>query len=78
MISKIQIPDVFEGLLEPHPIKAFYGGRGGGKSTSFALALLVIGMKEKKRILCTIKGFKKIIAIIKESEIEDRLILEIL
>tara|TARA_R110000744_G_scaffold54678_3_gene115998 strand:+ start:2146 stop:3345 length:1200 start_codon:yes stop_codon:yes gene_type:complete len=53
MISKIQIPDVFEGLLEPHPIKAFYGGRGGGKSTSFALALLVIGMKEKKRILCT-------------------------
>ena len=53
MISKIKIPDVFEGLLEPHSIKAFYGGRGGGKSTSFALALLAIGMKEKKRILCT-------------------------
>ncbi len=53
MISKIQIPDVFEGLLEPHSVKAFYGGRGGGKSTSFALALLVIGLKEKKRILCT-------------------------
>ena len=53
MISQIKIPDVFEGLVEPHPIKAFYGGRGGGKSTSFALALLAIGIKEKKRILCT-------------------------
>lgn len=31
----------------------FYGGRGAGKSWSFAFALLIIGAKQKTRILCT-------------------------
>lgn len=31
----------------------FYGGRGGGKSWSFALAILIIGMMRPTRVLCT-------------------------
>ena len=53
MIQTIQIPTAFEALLKPAPIKCYYGGRGGGKSTAFALSLLVLGMQTQKRILCT-------------------------
>lgn len=53
MIQTIQIPTAYEALLKPAPIKCYYGGRGGGKSTAFALSLLVLGMQTKKRILCT-------------------------
>ncbi len=53
MIQTIQIPTAYEALLKPAPIKCYYGGRGGGKSTAFALSLLVLGMQTQKRILCT-------------------------
>jgi phage terminase large subunit len=49
----IQIPTAFQPLFQPARYKAFLGGRGGGKSWGFSLALLVMGAQQKKRILCT-------------------------
>ena len=46
------IPEAFAGLFEPHRYKVFYGGRGGGKSRSFARALLIIGAQRPVRVLC--------------------------
>ena len=47
-----QIPEAFEGLLEPHRYKVFYGGRGGAKSQTFAIVLLLMGMQRPIRVLC--------------------------
>ena len=49
----VQIPTAFQPLFKPHRYKVYYGGRGGGKSWGFALALLVMGAQKKTRILCT-------------------------
>lgn len=49
----IQIPSKFKPLFKPTRYKVFYGGRYGLKSWNFARALLILGAKEKKRILCT-------------------------
>lgn len=50
---KIQIPDAFQCLFEPHRYKVFYGGRGGAKSHNIARYLLVEGCKKPMRFLCT-------------------------
>ena len=47
-----EIPEAFEGLLEPHRYKVFYGGRGGAKSQTFAIVLLLLGMQKPIRVLC--------------------------
>jgi len=47
-----QIPVAFKGLFEPHRFKVYYGGRGGGKSRSFATALLIQGRQRPIRCLC--------------------------
>jgi len=47
-----QIPAAFRGLFEAHRFKVFYGGRGGGKSRSFARALLLLGTQRPLRVLC--------------------------
>lgn len=49
----VQIPKAFKPLFKPERWKIYYGGRGGGKSWSFAHALLVLGVKKRMRILCT-------------------------
>ncbi len=49
---KIQIPEAFYELFEPHRYKLYYGGRGGAKSWAFARALLVEAIKRKVRVLC--------------------------
>lgn len=49
---EISLPAPFEPLLKPCRYKAFYGGRGSGKSHSFATALLVLGGQQPLRILC--------------------------
>jgi phage terminase large subunit len=49
----VQIPKAFKPLFKPERWKIYYGGRGGGKSWSFANALLVLGVKKRMRILCT-------------------------
>jgi phage terminase large subunit len=48
----INIPKAFKGLFTPKRYKILWGGRGSGKSTSVALALLVLGAQKKTRILC--------------------------
>ena len=50
--SIVSIPSAFAGLFEPHRFKVFYGGRGAGKSRSFARALLLIGTQRPIRVLC--------------------------
>ena len=47
-----KLPDAFMELFKPHRYKVFYGGRGGAKSQSFAIALLLIGRQRKIRVLC--------------------------
>ena len=54
-MSKIslKIPEAFEFLFTPKRYKVAYGGRGSGKSESYARALLGRGMHKKELILCT-------------------------
>lgn len=48
----IEFPDKLAFLFEPHRYKVAYGGRGSGKSWSFARALLLLGAQKPMRILC--------------------------
>ena len=45
----LKIQTAFKPLFQPARYKAYLGGRGGGKSWGFSLALLVIGAQQKKR-----------------------------
>ena len=47
----VKIPSKFSGLFDNHRFKAFYGGRGSGKSHSFASALVIRGAQRKTRWL---------------------------
>ncbi len=53
MYTQVDFSESFKGLFEPFRYKIFYGGRGGAKSWHFAIALLLLSCKEKRRILCT-------------------------
>jgi phage terminase large subunit len=50
---KAGFPKAFKPLLEPHRYKVFYGGRGSGKSWSFATVLISLAANAPRRILCT-------------------------
>ena len=50
---EVTLPKAYEELFRPHRYKVLYGGRGGGKSTGIAIALLLQGYDRKLRILCT-------------------------
>lgn len=56
------IPEVFQELFEPKRYKVYYGGRGGAKSWGFADALLIKGLYNPLRILCTRELQKSIAA----------------
>lgn len=49
---EVKFPHKLQPLFEPHRYKVAYGGRGSGKSWSFARALLLLGAQKKLRILC--------------------------
>jgi len=49
----VQIPKPYKPLFKPKRYKVYYGGRGAGKSWSFALCLLIIASKKRTRVLCT-------------------------
>lgn len=51
--AKVAIPDAFEELTQPHRYKVFYGGRGSGKSWTFATVLVAKASQKQLRILCT-------------------------
>ncbi len=54
MSDEIEIPAVFKPLLnERWRYKVFYGGRGGGKSWAFAIALILLSISRRIRVLCT-------------------------
>lgn len=46
------LPEKLEMLFRPMRYKVAYGGRGGGKSHSFAIALLALAAQKPMRILC--------------------------
>ena len=48
----LEYPEPFTELMQPARYKAYYGGRGSGKSHSFAMFLLAQGYREPLRILC--------------------------
>ena len=50
--TNIEIPEVFSPLFESHRFKVSDGGRGGGRSWSYARVLLSLAMQRKLRILC--------------------------
>lgn len=52
-LPKVKFPKKMRALFEKARFKVFYGGRGGGKSVSIAIALLLLGMLGKEKILCT-------------------------
>lgn len=51
-MTEVQIPRAFRELFQPARHKAFYGGRGSGKSHSFAAALVIQAAQQPLRILC--------------------------
>lgn len=51
-VVRLQLPKKLSFLLEMHPYKIAWGGRGSLKSWSFARALLTLGVHQPLRILC--------------------------
>lgn len=51
-VARLQLPRKLGFLLEMHPYKVAWGGRGSLKSWSFARALLTLGVAQPLRILC--------------------------
>jgi phage terminase large subunit len=51
-VVTLQLPRKLAFLLEQHPYKVSFGGRHSLKSTSFAAALLTLGIHQDLRILC--------------------------
>lgn len=53
MSIDIQFPEKLGFLFEPHRYKVARGGRGSGKSWSFARAILIRCLQSRVRVLCT-------------------------
>lgn len=51
-VARLQLPRKLGFLLDMHPYKVAWGGRGSLKSWSFARALLTLGVAQPLRILC--------------------------
>lgn len=49
---EIEFPERLSFLFEPARLKIIYGGRGGGKTENVSIALIILAMKLKLRILC--------------------------
>lgn len=62
-MTTVRLPEAFSELFEPSRYKAYYGGRGSGKSRSVATALLILGTQRPIRVGC----FREIQKSIRES-----------
>ena len=51
-MKQVNFPPCLSEIFDPRRYKIAFGGRGSSKSWSFARALLIIGAKQKTRILC--------------------------
>lgn len=72
-MSEVSIPEIFAPLFEPKRYKILHGGRGSGKSVNVVKALLIMGMQNKLRILCTRevqKSIKDSVKALLDDEIE--------
>lgn len=49
---EIEFLEKLEFLFKPARLKIAYGGRGAGKTDGYAIALIILSMKMKLRILC--------------------------
>ena len=49
---KVQLPEAFGELWKPSRYKAYFGGRGGAKSHSLALGLVIQAAQQPLRVLC--------------------------
>lgn len=49
---EVEFPEKLGFLFEPARLKIIYGGRGGGKTENVSIALIVLSLKMKLRILC--------------------------
>lgn len=47
-----KMPAVFKDMFQKYRYKVAYGGRGGGRSWTFAQMLLIIGAQKPLRVLC--------------------------
>ena len=57
---EIELPDAFRALFRPCRYKAFYGGRGSGKSHSMATALVLKAAQAPLRVLAARETQKSI------------------
>ncbi len=53
ILSRVEFANAFRELFINARYKVYYGGRGGAKSWHFALALIILATKSKRRVLCT-------------------------
>lgn len=53
MSLNVELPEKLAFLFEPHRYKVARGGRGSGKSWSFARAILIRCIQKPTRVLCT-------------------------
>jgi len=52
MALSIEFNEKLAFLFKPARLKISYGGRGGGKTDGYAIALIILAMQRKLRILC--------------------------
>ena len=50
---EIELPKAFRALFHPYRYKAFFGGRGSGKSHAMATALVLLAAQSRLRVLAT-------------------------
>lgn len=51
-MQTIEFNEKLEFLFKPARLKISYGGRGAGKTDGYAIALIILAMQKKLRILC--------------------------
>lgn len=68
----IELPEAFRELFRPYRYKAFYGGRGSGKSHSMATALVLLSAQTPLRILAA-REFQKSIRDSSKRLLDDRI-----
>lgn len=72
MIRPPEIPDCFDYFNRPMRFKGAYGGRGSAKSWSVATLLILLGHKNKLKILCG-REYQKSISESVKSVLDDRI-----
>jgi len=51
-LNRIEIPEAFQGFLEPHRYKTAFGGRGGAKSRTIGRILVHVAARQPELVVC--------------------------